>query len=101
MLTRLSALDLLWVAAVPGISEEFLFRGALIPATFPDWCAPGVAGPSALLPPSQAKSWTWEAVSEVERSGLTDQLGACVTRLQVTYCKAHAAEKHRESASCW
>ena len=29
--------DLIWVAALPGISEELLFRGALIPALFPDW----------------------------------------------------------------
>jgi len=38
VLTPLSWPDLLWVAALPGISEELLFRGALIPALFPDWC---------------------------------------------------------------
>ncbi len=37
VLTPLSWPDLLWVAALPGISEELLFRGALIPALFPDW----------------------------------------------------------------
>ena len=40
VLSALAPADLLWVAAVPGISEEFFFRGALIPATFPDWCGP-------------------------------------------------------------
>ena len=30
--------DLLWVGALPGVSEELLFRGALIPAIYPDWC---------------------------------------------------------------
>ena len=38
VLTPLSWPDLLWVAALPGLSEELLFRGALIPALFPDWC---------------------------------------------------------------
>ena len=38
VLTPLSWPDLLWVAALPGMSEELLFRGALIPALFPDWC---------------------------------------------------------------
>ena len=40
VLTPLSWPDLLWVAALPGVSEELLFRGALIPALFPDWCDP-------------------------------------------------------------
>ena len=39
VLTPLSGADLLWLAALPGISEELLFRGALIPALSPDWCA--------------------------------------------------------------
>lgn len=37
VLTPLAWYDLLWVAALPGISEELLFRGALIPALSPDW----------------------------------------------------------------
>eukprot|EP00469_Lotharella_globosa_P011481 CAMPEP_0167778256 /NCGR_PEP_ID=MMETSP0111_2-20121227/4152_1 /TAXON_ID=91324 /ORGANISM="Lotharella globosa, Strain CCCM811" /LENGTH=339 /DNA_ID=CAMNT_0007668539 /DNA_START=19 /DNA_END=1038 /DNA_ORIENTATION=- len=37
VLRPLSMLDLAWVALLPGISEELLFRGALIPAVFPDW----------------------------------------------------------------
>ena len=39
VLTPLQWPDLLWLAALPGISEELLFRGALIPAISPDWCA--------------------------------------------------------------
>lgn len=37
VLSPLAPYDLLWVAALPGISEEVLFRGALIPALSPDW----------------------------------------------------------------
>lgn len=39
VLAPLAAPDLLWVAALPAVSEELLFRGALIPAVYPDWCA--------------------------------------------------------------
>lgn len=39
VLAPLAPYDLLWLAALPGISEELLFRGALIPALSPDWCA--------------------------------------------------------------
>lgn len=39
VLTPLQPLDLLVVAALPGVAEELLFRGALIPAISPDWCA--------------------------------------------------------------
>ena len=37
VLAPLAAGDLLWVAALPAVSEELLFRGALIPAVYPDW----------------------------------------------------------------
>lgn len=37
ILAPLQWYDLIWVAALPGISEELLFRGALIPAVLPDW----------------------------------------------------------------
>lgn len=37
VLGPLGAADLLWVAALPAVSEELLFRGALIPAVYPDW----------------------------------------------------------------
>ena len=37
VLTLLAWYDLLWVTALPGISEELLFRGGLIPALSPDW----------------------------------------------------------------
>lgn len=37
VLASLTQADLLWVSCLPGISEELLFRGGLIPATFPDW----------------------------------------------------------------
>ena len=30
--------DLLVVGGLPALSEELLFRGALIPAVYPDWC---------------------------------------------------------------
>ncbi|GAB4814067.1 hypothetical protein N2152v2_001113 [Parachlorella kessleri] len=33
----LQPLDLLWVSALPGVAEELLFRGALVPAIYPDW----------------------------------------------------------------
>lgn len=38
VLQNLAPFDLLWVSFLPGISEEFLFRGALIPSLYPDWC---------------------------------------------------------------
>jgi membrane protease YdiL (CAAX protease family) len=37
VLSPLGAADVLWVAALPALSEELLFRGALIPAIYPDW----------------------------------------------------------------
>ena len=37
VMPKLSALDLAWLAALPGFSEELLFRGALIPSLYPDW----------------------------------------------------------------
>ncbi|GIL45466.1 hypothetical protein Vafri_2701 [Volvox africanus] len=37
VLSPLTTLDILVVAAASGIPEELLFRGALLPATFPDW----------------------------------------------------------------
>lgn len=37
VLGPLGTADLLWVAALPAVSEELLFRGALIPAVYPDW----------------------------------------------------------------
>ncbi|KAL0048712.1 hypothetical protein WJX82_009409 [Trebouxia sp. C0006] len=37
VLTPLTRADLIWLSCLPGISEELLFRGALIPATFADW----------------------------------------------------------------
>ena len=37
VMSQLQALDIVWLAALPGISEELLFRGALIPLLFPDW----------------------------------------------------------------
>ena len=40
VMPKLSALDLAWLAALPGFSEELLFRGALIPSLYPDWCTP-------------------------------------------------------------
>jgi membrane protease YdiL (CAAX protease family) len=41
VLSPLAPYDLLWLAALPAISEELLFRGALIPALSPDWCVCG------------------------------------------------------------
>ena len=38
-MTNLQPWDLVWVAALSGCSEELLFRGALIPSLYPDWCA--------------------------------------------------------------
>ncbi len=38
VLQNLAPFDLLWVSFLPGISEELLFRGALIPSLYPDWC---------------------------------------------------------------
>ncbi|KAK9820282.1 hypothetical protein WJX72_008579 [[Myrmecia] bisecta] len=37
ILSPLTPLDLVWLAALSGASEEFLFRGGLIPALLPDW----------------------------------------------------------------
>ena len=37
VLMRLQPLDLVWVAGLPAVSEELLFRGGLIPALAPDW----------------------------------------------------------------
>ena len=37
ILSPLGPLDILVVAAVAGLSEEWLFRGAIIPASFPDY----------------------------------------------------------------
>ena len=37
VLQNLAPFDLLWVSFLPGISEELLFRGALIPSLYPDW----------------------------------------------------------------
>ncbi|KAK9832776.1 hypothetical protein WJX81_000085 [Elliptochloris bilobata] len=62
VLSALSPLDLLWVAAVPGISEEFLFRGALIPATFPDWRGALVAGAAfGVLHVGGGRNWAFAA----------------------------------------
>ncbi|EFN54071.1 hypothetical protein CHLNCDRAFT_13326, partial [Chlorella variabilis] len=44
VLAPLAAGDLLWVAALPAVSEELLFRGALIPAVYPDWRGVVIAG---------------------------------------------------------
>jgi membrane protease YdiL (CAAX protease family) len=37
ILENLQPADVLWVTTLPAVSEELLFRGALIPATYPDW----------------------------------------------------------------
>lgn len=37
ILMQLQPLDLVWVAGLPAVSEELLFRGGLIPALLPDW----------------------------------------------------------------
>ena len=103
VLTRLSPLDLLWVAAVPGISEEFLFRGALIPATFPDWCAPALAGPQHChrhLPLRQGIEHGWLCLTR--RGGLSRPI-AHVRDLPASQHIARCVQ-HRyywESASCW
>ena len=44
VLSNLNSLDLLWVAGLPAVAEEVLFRGALIPAVSPDWKGAVVAG---------------------------------------------------------
>lgn len=44
MLTPLRFGDLFVVSFVPGISEEMLFRGGLIPALFADWRGVLIAG---------------------------------------------------------
>ncbi len=38
VLQNLAPVDLVWVSFLPGVSEELLFRGALIPSLYPDWC---------------------------------------------------------------
>eukprot|EP00798_Chlamydomonas_sp_ICE-L_P008083 gene8083-1325_t len=37
ILQPLGWIDIIVIASLTGISEEFLFRGAIIPASFPDW----------------------------------------------------------------
>jgi membrane protease YdiL (CAAX protease family) len=37
LLMNLGPLDVLLVALASGVPEELLFRGALLPASFPDW----------------------------------------------------------------
>jgi len=54
VLSNLGPLDVLWVAAAAGVSEELLFRGALIPATFPDWRALPPEHLCRAAPPSKA-----------------------------------------------
>jgi len=44
VLPSLSFSDLLTVSFIPGISEELLFRGGLIPSSFPDWKGVLIAG---------------------------------------------------------
>eukprot|EP00271_Cylindrocystis_brebissonii_P002191 TRINITY_DN1258_c0_g1_i2.p1 TRINITY_DN1258_c0_g1~~TRINITY_DN1258_c0_g1_i2.p1 ORF type:complete len:383 (+),score=77.56 TRINITY_DN1258_c0_g1_i2:263-1411(+) len=44
VLPRLAWADLLWVGALPGLGEELLFRGALLPLVAPDWRGAAVAG---------------------------------------------------------
>ena len=44
MLAPLRGADVLLVAALPAVSEELLFRGALIPAIYPDWWVGGGGG---------------------------------------------------------
>ncbi|KAG2430510.1 hypothetical protein HXX76_010033 [Chlamydomonas incerta] len=43
ILTTLNPFDIALVALASGIPEELLFRGALIPATFPDWRGAAIA----------------------------------------------------------
>ncbi|KAG2427041.1 hypothetical protein HYH02_014686 [Chlamydomonas schloesseri] len=43
ILTTLNPFDIILVALASGIPEELLFRGALIPATFPDWRGAAIA----------------------------------------------------------
>lgn len=43
-LSCLGYADLLWVATLPAMSEELLFRGALLPAVYPDWRGVLVSG---------------------------------------------------------
>lgn len=44
MLSPLAPADLLVVSLLPGLSEELLFRGGLIPAIAPDWRGVLIAG---------------------------------------------------------
>ena len=37
VMPQLGPLDIVWLAILPGFSEELLFRGALIPSLYPDW----------------------------------------------------------------
>lgn len=39
-----SALDVILVATLPAISEEYLFRGALLPTIYPDWRGALISG---------------------------------------------------------
>jgi len=43
VLGPLGWLDLAWVSFLPALSEEILFRGALVPAVSPDWRGVGVS----------------------------------------------------------
>ena len=44
VLSPLSWIDIILIAALTGVSEELLFRGAIIPASFPDWRGALLAG---------------------------------------------------------
>lgn len=44
MMAPLQWYDLLWVGGLPGLSEELLFRGALLPAIAADWRGVAIAG---------------------------------------------------------
>lgn len=44
MLTPLNWGDIALVAALTGVSEELLFRGAIIPGSFLDWWVAGLGG---------------------------------------------------------
>lgn len=44
VLSPLTTADVLYVSVLPGLAEELLFRGALLPAVAPDWRGALVAG---------------------------------------------------------
>lgn len=44
VLAPLAPADILYVSILPGLAEELLFRGALLPAVAPDWRGAAVAG---------------------------------------------------------